>query len=218
MLSGLLKSSYSFLLISIALLLSSSLTTIMLGWLSDTKEVGLFSAAYRIAMLTSFLLQITVSVFAPKIAALYSQGLINDLKVTVHRITASLGIIGIMGFIISFICGSKILSFWGRDFMEAYYILVILSFGQLLNIASGPVVYLLTMTGNEKVIRNIIISTTAVSLVLNLMLITKFKAIGAAIAFVITTLLNMSIGTFYIKKKLGFFPIKLLDKSEKSEN
>lgn len=204
----LLKSSFPLLFVSLALVLSSGISTIMLGWLSSSKELGFYASASKIAMLTSFLLQITVSTVSPKIASLFHENKIDELKLMLFKVTKGLTIIGFIFLLIIFFLGENILSLWGKEFMNAYSILLILSIGQFINISSGPVVYLLIMTNHEKLVRNISIIITFLNFILSFVLISNFNAIGAAIATATCITLNMIICVLFIKNKLGFLPIK----------
>tara|TARA_R110002020_G_scaffold475920_1_gene714547 strand:+ start:403 stop:1632 length:1230 start_codon:yes stop_codon:yes gene_type:complete len=198
------------LIVSASLLISSNADTLMLGWLSTAKEVGLYNIAAKLALLTSFLLQITVSTIAPKIAVLYEKGEIKELEVLVQRITAGLTWVGLLSLGIFIFFGKFILKFWGVEFTTAYSILVILAIGQFFNIASGPIGNILIMTNHEKLIRNVTIFTVLLNLLMNYFLIKDFQGMGAALATSTTTILNMIICYYYVRKKVGLKIIKFL--------
>ena len=205
-----LNTSMPLMLVSASLVISSSADSVMIGWLSSAKQVGFFSVALKLALLTSFFMQITTSTLAPKIAALYNSGKHLEMQQMVKQITKGLTIIGalVLGTIIIF--GKFILSIWGEEFTEAYWILVVLGIGQFFNIASGPVGNLLAMTNNEKVLRNITLITLSLNVLINIVLINKFEALGAAIATATTVVLNMVLCAIFVKKKLGFIPFNLM--------
>lgn len=204
-----LNTSMPLMLVSASLVISSSVDSVMIGWLSSAKQVGFFSVALKLALLTSFFMQITISTLAPKIAALYNSGKHLEMQQMVKQITKGLTIIGalVLGTVIIF--GKFILSIWGEEFTEAYWILVVLGIGQFFNIASGPVGNLLAMTNNEKILRNITLITLVLNVIFNIFFIVKFEALGAAIATATTVALNMVISSIYVKKKLGFLPLNL---------
>ena len=206
----LFKRSIPLLIVSASLLISSNADTIMLGWLSSAREVGLYNIAAKLALLTSFLLQITVSTIGPKIAVLHERGGKEELELLLRRITAGLTWIGLLSLIVFILLGKFILGIWGNEFTSAYMILVILSIGQFFNIASGPIGNILIMTGYEKIIRNITIFTVVLNLVMNYFLIIEFQGEGAAIATSFTTILNMVICHYYVRKKVGLKIIKFL--------
>jgi O-antigen/teichoic acid export membrane protein len=79
---------------TLAAIVISNVDAIMLGWLSSTKDVGLYSVAARLALLTSFFLQVANASVSPKIAALYESGNIKELEKMVQSVTKGLGLLG----------------------------------------------------------------------------------------------------------------------------
>ena len=201
----LLKTSIPLLFVSMTLLLASSIDAIMLGWLSNVTQVGYYTIALQLALLTSFFLQVANSVLMPKIAALYSSKKLDEMRIMVQRTTHYLILIGILMVGVFIIIGKPLLGFWGEEFKQAFSILIILSIGQFFNIASGPIGSLLIMCNYEKVFRNITIASLLLNVLMNYFLIIEFGANGAAIATSITIGIIMVLSTFFVKIKLGFF-------------
>jgi O-antigen/teichoic acid export membrane protein len=202
-----LKTSMPLMIVSASYIVSTSIDGIMVGWLSNAKQVGLFAIGLKLALLTSFLTQITTSVLTPKIAEMYHSGKVNEMQFMIQKVTRILLIIGIIVLAIIVVFGKYILGLWGADFVEAYWILVVLGIGQFFTIASGPVGNLLAMTDHEKILKNIMISTLLINVVLNFFFITYYDALGAAMATAITIGLNMVLCTIIVKRKLNFIPI-----------
>jgi O-antigen/teichoic acid export membrane protein len=96
--------------------------------------------------------------------------------------------------------GKYILNFWGSEFIYAYPILITLSIGQFFNISSGCSGLLLTMTGHEKVHGYISLSSLLVNIILNIVLISKYGALGAATATAITISLENITKLLFVKK------------------
>jgi O-antigen/teichoic acid export membrane protein len=194
------------------LLLASSIDAIMLGWLSNVTQVGYYTVALQLALLTSFFLQVSNSIMMPKIAALYSAKSLAEMKGMIQKVTSLLiviGVIAVLGFVL---IGRPLLSLWGTEFTNAYSILIILSIGQFFNIASGPVGSILMMCNYEKVLRNITFVSLLLNVILNYLLISNFGANGAAMATAITIAVIMIISSYFIKKKLGYLPFKFFSK------
>lgn len=208
-LNKLLKTSMPLLFVSAAMVISTSVDIVMLGWLTDSDKVGLYSVCLKLALLTSFFIQVTVSAISPKIAALYDEQKFNEMKVMVQKVTFFLTIIGFVVLTIFVSFGTHILSIWGDEFRTAYWILIILSIGQFFNISSGPVGNILVMTGHEKIIRNITAIILLLNIILNYVLIVAFGYTGAAISTAFTTALNMILCTYYVKKTVGFIPFNI---------
>jgi len=199
---------FPLLIVSASLIVSTSADTLMLGWLDSATEVGLYTTAAKLALMTSFVLQIAVSAISPKIATMYANDEIKELELLLQRVNNGLILIGLFSLVTFILFGKVILGLWGEEFKLAYPILVVLSLGQFFNIASGPVGNILVMTDNEKLIMNITSITVCLNLILNYFLIEEYGGFGAAIATSITTFLNMAICYFYVKKRLGINIIK----------
>lgn len=202
-----LKTSIPLMIVSASYIVSTSIDGIMVGWLSNAKQVGFFAVGLKLALLTSFLTQITTSVLTPKIAEMYHSGKVDEMQIMIQKVTRVLAIIGMIVLAIIVVFGEYILGLWGADFVEAYWILVVLGIGQFFNIASGPVGNLLAMTDHEKILKNIMLATLLINIVLNFFLITYYEALGAAIATAVTIGLNMALCTIFVKRKLNFIPI-----------
>ncbi len=197
----LFKTAKHLIIVSAATVLINSLDMIFLGYFENSEQVGLYSVAKRLSLLTVFFLQITNSTISPKIAALYKAGKIKEIEMMVRRVTSGLIIIGATVLLIFLFFGKQILSFWGSQFIQSYIILVILTLGQLVNIGTGAVGVILIMTGNEKVQKNISLWFVAINIVLNLVLINLFGIIGAAIAAALTVAGINITKIVYVNKK-----------------
>lgn len=207
----LLKTSLPLLVVSTTNVVAANADIILLGWLGNTAQVGLYTVASRIAMLTGFFLQVTNSAISPKLAALFAEGKTKEMEKMMQRITLGLSVIAIIPLILFIFFGGTILSIWGLEFKDAYWILIILSIGQFFNIATGASGFLLIMCGYEKMQGYISIIFVAINLILNIFLIRIYGAIGAAIASAITvTGLNISrVIIAKIKINILSVPIKL---------
>ncbi len=194
---------------TLSTVINANSSIIILGLFEDAKQIGLFTVASRVALLTSFFLQITISALAPNISTLYKKKDIESLRNMIQRTTLGLFIIGLMSFIIFSISGKYILGIWGEDFKSAYAILIIISIGQLLNISTGPAGLILTMCGFEKTIGNISIISLIVSLLLNIIFISVWGITGAAIAMATTIIFDNIAKLVYAYKKTGIWTLKL---------
>jgi len=206
----LLKTALPLLIVSITNVITTSSSPILLGWLGNAKQVGLFSVAARLALLTSFFLQVTGSALSPKIAALYANGQKKELEKMVHKITGGLFFIAILSVIIFVTLGSPILSVWGNEFKEAYWILVILSIGQFFNISTGATGITLMMCGKEKILSKIKILELISNLLLNYFLILYYQAVGAAIAIAFNLIFLTILQLIIVKKELNISITKII--------
>ncbi|MCF6171886.1 MAG: flippase [Bacteroidales bacterium] len=197
-------------LVTLTFVISSNAGVIMLGWLGDAKMVGLFTVAARIALLTSFFLQVTNAAVSPKIASLYAEGKIREMERMVQSVTSGLLLIAILALIFFVFFGTNILSLWGAEFSEAYLILVIFSVGQFFIVGTGASGFLLMMCGLEKTYAKISIASVILNLVLNFIFIKNLGALGAAIATSITVAGESFIRVIVVKTKLKVWSIPII--------
>ncbi|CAI8349461.1 MAG: Uncharacterised protein [Flavobacterium sp. SCGC AAA160-P02] len=204
---SMLKMAKPLLLVSATTLLLSSVDIIMLGWLTDSKNVGLYTVATRLVLFIAFFLQITNSVLSPKIAALYANKKIEEVKSLVRQVTFWLIIIGLLATLFFLLFGEYILGFWGKTFTEAYYCLLILCFGQFINISTGCSGVILIMSGNEKIFSYISAIFLIVSIILNFVFIQLYGIIGAAIATSITIAGENILRVIIVKRRTGILTV-----------
>lgn len=200
---SMIKMAKPLLLVSATTLLSSSIDILMLGWLTDSSNVGLYTVSTRLVLFIAFFLQITNSAISPKIAAFFSSNQIKEINIMVKQVTLWLIIIGFLSTMFFLLFGKSILSFWGNEFSEAYYCLIILCFGQFINISTGCSGVLLIMTGNEKVFSYISGIFLLLNVLLNYFLILSYGIIGAAIATSITIAGENILRVIVAKQKTG---------------
>lgn len=205
----LLKQSIPLYIASLSTVINANSSSIILGIYENSTQVGLFTIASRIALLTSFFLQISNSALAPKVSSLFQNDDKEPLRIMIQKTTLGLFVIGLISFLLFALVGKNILSLWGGEFKSAYLILLILSFSQFVNIATGPASLLLIMCGFAKIRGNISIVTVLINLFLNVVLIQLYGGIGAAVAMATTIVFeNLSI-LLIAYKKTGILTLSL---------
>ncbi len=155
---------------------------LLLGVWESSENVGIYSAASRTAMLTSFVLIAVNSIAAPKFAALYQQGNMLALGSLARKSAKIMVMLASPALLLFILIPESIMSIFGDQFKEGSTILMILAIGQFVNVSTGSVGYLLMMTGNERLMRNNLIFISILGIVLSLYLIPKYGILGAAIA------------------------------------
>lgn len=183
--------------------------TFALGMWGTKSEIGIFGAALRTAMLTSFILTSVNSVAAPKFSALYTQGNMKALSETARKSAAMMTLFAIPIFLFFIFMPDFVMSIFGNDFRGGGLLLRILTIGQFVNVATGSVGFLLIMTGNEKQMRNNTIVIGIITIILNITMVPYWGGFGAAIATSIS-MATMNIGALYLVwKKLGILTLPL---------
>jgi O-antigen/teichoic acid export membrane protein len=178
-------------------------STLALGALGTSEDVGVFNVAGRTAVLTSFVLIAVNSIAAPKFSALFEKGDSKGLELTAKH-TAKLATIMASPFLLVFVFfPSWVMGVFGDEFTGGALVLTIVAIGQFVNVSTGSVGYLLMMSGNEKAMRNNLFFCLVVNILLNLMLIPLMGVIGAAIATATVLILQNIIAFLIAWRRLG---------------
>jgi len=191
--------------------LSEQTGVIILGIFRPDNEIGYYSAATKLAYLTTFTLQAINSMAAPNFSELYHSGRIPDL-LRIARKSSKLifwTTLPILAGLALF--GRSILALlYGQPFSAAYPALLLLTMGQFVNSLSGSTGIFMNMTGHESILRNIVLAAAALNILLNVLLVPSFSLLGAAAANMLSTSFWNIAVLFYIKKKfgrtIGYFP------------
>jgi len=197
--------SFPMFLTSVMHLVIGQTDLIMLGCMSTTRDVGIYSIALKLAMLTSFILVAVNSMVAPKFAQLYHSGQMDDLKIVAQNSAklvffATFPVVLVYSFL-----GTYVLKLFGNDFVEGVYVLIFLVLGQFINAAAGSVGYFLDMTGNQVLFQKIVMFGAGLNIFLNFILIPRYGINGAAFASMVSIGSWNIIAAVTIKMKYGFF-------------
>jgi len=177
---------------------------VMIGMLRDTKEVGIYSIALSLAMLTNFVLNSVNMMSAPKFSELYHAGKMDELQYVVQKSSKLMFLATLPIVLVLILFGKFILGIYSDAFRLGYIALLFLTLGQFVNAASGSVGYLLNMTGYQKEFRNIILIAAIINVVLNFILLPIYGINGAAFASLCSVVFWNVSSTLYIKQKFGF--------------
>lgn len=207
--SSMVKMAIPLFFVSATTLLSSSIDVLMLGWLSGSVKVGLYTVSARLVLFVAFFLQITNSAISPKIATFFFNKNFKDMSIMVRRVTFWLIMIGMFSTLFFIVFGNSILGFWGDDFKTAYTCLIILCVGQFINISTGCSGVLLIMCGHEKVFSYISSSFLVLNIVLNYFLILSYQEIGAALATTIAIVGENITRVIIAKQRTGILTIPI---------
>lgn len=163
-------------------LISNRIDVLWLGWFVSTAEVGIYAAASRIAEIVVFALVSANAIAAPLIARLHAGGEHAELQRLVRLVARGIFAATLPVALLILFFGRELLTLFGPEFAEGYIVLAILVGGQLVNALSGPVGYLLTMTGHQRTALRVVGGAALLNLTLNALLIPRFGMLGAAVA------------------------------------
>lgn len=194
-------------LTSVTEVILESIDTLLLVLLAVTDlKIGQYSAAVKISDFIAMPLFSLNTMFAPTIAELYSQGEMRKLGtmyqvVNKWTITLSLPLF----FIASLFC-KPLLQLSGASFVGAWPLLVVSAIGSMINAATGSVGYMLLMTGHQKVSFINSLVSVVLNVILGVLLIPRFGAMGTALGTTITLLLMNVVRFFEVRLLLNLYP------------
>lgn len=189
-----LRRSWVFVLASVGWALSQYLDILLIGALADPTAV----ANYRLAVLISSAAGIGISVLdmmlAPRIVGTYAAGDIEAVSLLCQQSAALSTAVTLVGALAFWAIGKEAISLvFGPDYSAVYPPAAILVAMQLAVAACGPAALSLVLLGFERVYIVLMFAFSALNLVLNLLLVPRYGAMGAAIATCTSvTLMNVS--------------------------
>lgn len=182
---------------------------IFIGIWHNSELIAHFVASQRVTVVSLLILTAVNLMYSPKFANLYSNGELSALETIAKRCTRFSFMFALPIFIVTVTFSEQIMAGFGEQFRHAWKVLVILAFGHLVNACTGPVNFLLAMTGFEKDLRNISLVTMIIIISSSVIFIPQYGAVGAAIATALSLIFNNLAALILVKRRLGFFTIAI---------
>jgi len=184
-----------------------------LGMFTLSSAVANFAISLRVSLLLSFILVAINIVIAPKIAYCVRHNEHSNLKKLIMNSNIIIYVISLPVFIIFFLNVELIIDLFGAEYSEDLSIIYILLLGQLVNVLTGSVGYLLSMGGHERDLKYISLFSLSILILFSFILIPIYSEVGAAIATCTSIILQNTISAFYVKKRLGINIFAILGRS-----
>jgi len=179
-------------------------STLFLGILANSIQVGIFQVANHASMIASIVLQISNWVLAPRFAKLYAEG---ELKKLQKLITINIRLVFLFNLLITifFIIFGRwlLIIFFGQESQEAFIPLLILLIGQTINSTTGSVPYLLNMTGHEKETMWGIGAGLVVNVLGNLILVPRIGVNGSALSTAFSLTIAQFVMWWFVRRRIG---------------
>jgi O-antigen/teichoic acid export membrane protein len=183
--------------------LMNHVEVILLGVMADAQQAGLFAASWRLASFVPFVFVGLSTMAAPLIASAHERRAFDELF-RVSSLVARVGFgFAIVGALALLVAGKWLLGLFGGEFVAAYPVLVALLIGGTVNAFTGIVGYLMILTGRERQALTIFAGALVLSIALNLLLIPRFGAVGAAIASSSATAAWNLAMLVYVRRTIG---------------
>lgn len=204
-----LRTSNMYLTMNVAVFTQSILSILIIGYLLDSKDVGLFRSAERSALLISFSLMVLNSILPPRFSELHSKGNVFALQRLVRSGVYAGLLLSSPMILLCIFFPQFVLGFYGDGFDAADILLRILATAQLVNVMTGSVGFLLAMTGYERIMRNISIGCSCAGLVSLFVLVPWLGAVGAALAMATIWVLQNIVAAAFVWKQLGVWVLPI---------
>lgn len=183
--------------------LDAKLDMLMLGFITTSAQVGIFSIAHKIVLTLYFFLSVMNAIIAPGISKMNS---LND-KAGMQKMTTKtirwVMLFSLPAGILIIVFSKWIMLYFGKDFEAGQLSLIILTVAQLFSISCGPVATISVMTGNERYNTIATIMSMAITLLLNLLLTPSMGITGSAIAAAVAIVVWNLYMVYMVKVKVG---------------
>jgi O-antigen/teichoic acid export membrane protein len=203
-LAELLVVTWPILVSSVTLFVLTQADVWILGAFRSQEEVALYGAAARLVFLVAMPLLVVNAVVPPLISEMYaSQG--RESLQRMLRSTATLAgvpaFLLLLGFVI--FSGPLLGIFYGEYYRAASLILVLLSFGRLVNVWAGSCGLVLMLTGHQNTMMGITLSTGALTILGCLWAVRGYGAEGVAAVTTVMLVVQNLLMLVLTKKKVG---------------
>jgi O-antigen/teichoic acid export membrane protein len=179
---------------------------VALGFYRGAHEVGIYAVAAAVVAYEPIILQSVNQIFSPVIADIHTRGehaLLGRLFQTLTK--WMLGLTFPLAMVIV-IYAQPIMRIFGQDFEAGWPILVIGTFGQLVNCGVGSVGFMLLMSGNQRRLVRVQAVMALVMVVLSVELVPRWGALGAIVAAAVTNAGTNTWNLVEVRKALKLSP------------
>lgn len=190
---------------TVASLVYSVLDKAMLGWIGqDLDENGYYEEAYNLSRMVLTMITSISSVMIPRVGFHYSKNNkeeLNDLMYKGYRYVFMLGFPVVFG--LACVAWSFVPWFFGPGWDPVIPLLIIFApICLIVGMSNMTGKQYLVSTKRENVYTRTILFGVVLNLVLNFFFITRWKAVGAALASVLAELAVLVVGLYKIRKEL----------------
>ena len=200
-----IKPTLIFFATSVAISVYTQLDTVMLGLMTNNHEVGLYSVAMKIQTVLTVLVASVDNVLLPRMAHYVATGEKNDFNDLVVKMTYYNVFLGGLITVFFFIYTSPVISLIsGNGYLEAgpavkWLLLTIIPVG----LSSMTGAQIMASIGKEKQHMYSVLAGGITDFLLNLIVIPKFGAAGAAFSTAVTEVVVLAMDVMFIKNLLA---------------
>ncbi len=183
------------------------LDRLLVGYYLAEEAVGWYQVAAQASGVFAVVLSAFTAIFAPMIAGLVERGE-NDRLQELFRVATKWGMLAVLPGAALCLLFSRpsIVAIFGEPYGPAAAPLVVLVVGQLANVSTGAVGYLLMMGGRQNLWLGLSLAALAADVVLNVLLIPRFGLVGAAVATAISVAALYASGLVAVRRTMRLWP------------
>lgn len=181
---------------------------VMLSFLTNDTDVGLYSAAYRLTEALTFIPSILMVSIYPIMSKYFKDGnkAFGYIYTKSFKILFALGLL--IGTNITFLSEKIILEIYGSEYYGSVIALQVLIWATSVMFVNQLLSSTYIASGNQKIMAKISFIAAILNIGLNLLLIPSYSYIGASIATFFTEFIVMIYGIYWINKniiRIGLF-------------
>jgi O-antigen/teichoic acid export membrane protein len=170
---------------------------ILLGWIADTKNAGIYSLAFNIALVVTLPRIAVNTLFAPVISDLYARRDKGTMQVLITRAGSWTFCAGICIAAALFVLAEPLLAWIGAGYEAGVPALRILLISQVIAASTGSQLSVMTMTGHERSAAVLLVSCAMINGGVSAMFIGMFGLTGAAIGTAVSLVVwNVAMALF----------------------
>jgi O-antigen/teichoic acid export membrane protein len=156
------------------------------GYFLDQESVAVYGAAWKFVNIIIFPLMIVSLAVQPIVVELFTSNKITQLEKIMRGSATLLAFPALILTILLIVYGESLLGFiYGDSYMIAYNVLIVLTFGQLINVLTGQSITILGLCGHQKPLMYISLASVILSVVLSSYLVDKYGLMGVSIGVTI---------------------------------
>jgi O-antigen/teichoic acid export membrane protein len=160
----------------------SRMDVVMVGIIVGAKEAGIYAVAMRAGNLAQIGQTAMTATVAPRMSELYWSKREDDLQHLVHTAVRWVFIPTLVLAVLMSLLATPILAVFGHAFIAGRWVLIWIIAGQVVSVASGPVGWLMNLTGRQNQTAVVFGATAALTMIGYVVLIPTLGMVGAAIA------------------------------------
>lgn len=194
--------------ISAVILAMNKADAMLLGFWYDKEVVGIYVTASQLAStLVAMGMSMSSMIAAPLIAEYHAAGALAQLQLALRR-SAQLTFLAALGamLVLALVGRWVLVTFFDPVFESGYPVLLILCVANLCHVVAGPAGFLMTLTGHHRAASRIAATAGVLCILLNLLFIPLWGAIGAAIANTVAALVWRTTEIVYVRSTVGVNP------------